>query len=100
MSSRPVARGPGAPRLHACRRRRDLRPGPLTDHVPLYKGPNDEIVTQYTMGDVEKIGLVKFDFPRPQDPDDDSAGPKSLVNHRHVPTGRRCSVEQLPFDDP
>ena len=35
---------------------------PLTDHVPLYKGANDEIVTQYSMGDVEKIGLVKFDF--------------------------------------
>ena len=35
---------------------------PLTDHVPLYKGPKDEIVTQYSMGDVEKIGLVKFDF--------------------------------------
>ena len=34
----------------------------LTDHVPLYKGANDEIVTQYSMGDVEKIGLVKFDF--------------------------------------
>ena len=35
---------------------------PLTDHVPLYKGANDEIVTQYSMTDVEKIGLVKFDF--------------------------------------
>jgi len=35
---------------------------PLTDHVPLYKGANDEIVTQYSMGDVEKVGLVKFDF--------------------------------------
>ncbi|HJU06171.1 MAG TPA: DNA polymerase III subunit alpha [Nitrospiraceae bacterium] len=34
----------------------------LTDHVPLYKGANDEVVTQYSMGDVEKIGLVKFDF--------------------------------------
>lgn len=35
---------------------------PLTDHVPLYKGTNGEIVTQYSMGDIEKIGLVKFDF--------------------------------------
>jgi len=35
---------------------------PLTNHVPLYKGANDEIVTQYSMNDVEKIGLVKFDF--------------------------------------
>ena len=35
---------------------------PLTDHVPLYKGASGEVVTQYPMGDVEKIGLVKFDF--------------------------------------
>ena len=35
---------------------------PLTEHVPLYRGTNDEVVTQYAMGDVERIGLVKFDF--------------------------------------
>jgi len=35
---------------------------PLTDHVPLHRGSNGEIVTQYAMGDIEKIGLVKFDF--------------------------------------
>ncbi len=35
---------------------------PLMDHVPLYKSANDEIVTQYSMADLEKIGLVKFDF--------------------------------------
>jgi DNA polymerase-3 subunit alpha len=71
---------------------------PLTEHVPLYKGPKDEIVTQYSMGDVEKIGLVKFDF----------LGLKTLtmihraealVNEGH-PERRPLSVEQLPFDDP
>src|SRR5438874_2179819 len=37
---------------------------PLTAHVPLYKGAKetDEIVTQFPMGDVEKVGLVKFDL--------------------------------------
>ncbi|MCA9472735.1 MAG: DNA polymerase III subunit alpha [Nitrospirales bacterium] len=35
---------------------------PLMEHVPLYKTSHDEIVTQYSMTDVEKIGLVKFDF--------------------------------------
>ncbi len=35
---------------------------PLMEHVPLYKTSKDEIVTQYTMTDVEKVGLVKFDF--------------------------------------
>src|SRR5947208_158827 len=37
---------------------------PLTHHVPLFKGAKDtdEVVTQFPMGDVEKVGLVKFDF--------------------------------------
>jgi DNA polymerase III subunit alpha len=72
--------------------------GPLTDHVPLYKGANDEIVTQYSMGDVEKIGLVKFDFlglktltmiKRAED----------LINERH-PGKPPLIMEQVPFDDP
>ena len=35
---------------------------PFFEHLPLYKGQNDEIVTQFDMKSVEKIGLVKFDF--------------------------------------
>jgi DNA polymerase-3 subunit alpha len=35
---------------------------PLTDHVPLYRGVNGEVVTQYAKDDIEKIGLVKFDL--------------------------------------
>ena len=35
---------------------------PLTDVVPLYRGAKGEVVTQYAMDDLEKIGLVKFDF--------------------------------------
>ncbi|MFQ5597827.1 MAG: DNA polymerase III subunit alpha [Nitrospiria bacterium] len=35
---------------------------PLTQHVPLYRGSKGETVTQYPMGDIEKIGLIKFDF--------------------------------------
>jgi DNA polymerase III subunit alpha len=78
---------------------------PLTDHVPLYKGANDEIVTQYPMGDVEKIGLVKFDL----------LGLKTLtminhavglINARRAPgaaTGERhqlLDIVRLPLDDP
>ncbi len=72
--------------------------GPLTDHVPLYKGANDEIITQYSMGDVEKIGLVKFDF----------LGLKTLtmirraetlINEAH-PDDPPLAVDQVPFDDP
>ncbi|WP_243358687.1 DNA polymerase III subunit alpha [Fundidesulfovibrio terrae] len=35
---------------------------PMTEYVPLYQGKNQEIVTQWDMKRVEKIGLVKFDF--------------------------------------
>jgi DNA polymerase-3 subunit alpha len=71
--------------------------GPLTDHVPLYKGANDEIVTQYSMGDVEKIGLVKFDF----------LGLKTLTMIRRAetlinecrPDREPLVVDRLPFDD-
>jgi DNA polymerase-3 subunit alpha len=35
---------------------------PLTEYLPLYKGPKNEITTQFDMKGVEKIGLVKFDF--------------------------------------
>lgn len=35
---------------------------PLVEYLPLYKGKKGEIVTQFDMKCVEKIGLVKFDF--------------------------------------
>ena len=35
---------------------------PLADHIPLYKGSKDEIVTQFDMNSIEELGFVKFDF--------------------------------------
>ena len=35
---------------------------PLIDYLPLYRGKKGEVVTQFDMKIVEKIGLVKFDF--------------------------------------
>ncbi|WP_320172033.1 DNA polymerase III subunit alpha [Maridesulfovibrio sp.] len=35
---------------------------PMTDYLPLYRGKKGEIVTQYDMKKVEKVGLIKFDF--------------------------------------
>ncbi len=35
---------------------------PLVNYLPVIKGSSDEIITQYTMDQVEKIGLIKFDF--------------------------------------
>ena len=40
-----------------------IAPTPLTDFMPLYCEQGSEaLVTQFDMGDVESIGLVKFDF--------------------------------------
>ncbi len=41
-----------------------ISPKPLWEFVPLYKGTkeSDEISSQYPMGDLEKVGLLKMDF--------------------------------------
>ncbi len=39
-----------------------ISPKPLTEFLPLYKGTNDEVVTQFAMGNIEKLGLLKMDF--------------------------------------
>ena len=70
---------------------------PLIEHVPLYKTGNGEIVTQYSMTDIEKVGLVKFDF----------LGLKTLtmihqavamVNQRRAPE-EHLDIERLPPND-
>ena len=35
---------------------------PIVEYMPLYRGQDDEVVTQYSMKYVEKAGLIKFDF--------------------------------------
>ncbi|MCL4840758.1 MAG: DNA polymerase III subunit alpha [Bryobacteraceae bacterium] len=39
-----------------------ISPEPLIDLVPLYKTNKDEIVTQYDMDGLDKLGLLKMDF--------------------------------------
>lgn len=71
---------------------------PLTDHVPLYTGSDGEVVTQFPMGDVEKIGLVKFDF----------LGLKTLTMirqaealiHETHPEAAPFAIDHVPLDDP
>ncbi len=68
---------------------------PLEEFVPLYKGSKDEIVTQFDMKNVEKIGLIKFDF----------LGLKTLTvidDCRRVieeRTGKRLEIDAIPIDD-
>ncbi|HEU0029375.1 MAG TPA: DNA polymerase III subunit alpha [Kofleriaceae bacterium] len=60
---------------------------PLWEYVPCFRGQNDEIVTQFAMKEVEKAGLVKFDF----------LGLKTLTV---IQTASRLINQQRPPDDP
>ncbi len=35
---------------------------PMDEYLPLYRGKNGEVVTQFDMKKVEQVGLIKFDF--------------------------------------
>ncbi|MBI3795050.1 MAG: DNA polymerase III subunit alpha [Nitrospinae bacterium] len=39
-----------------------IAPSNLTDYLPLYKTSKGEVVTQFSMTDIEKLGLLKMDF--------------------------------------
>ena len=39
-----------------------IAPRPITEFVPLYRTADDQITTQFDMGVVEKMGLLKIDF--------------------------------------
>jgi len=68
---------------------------PMTDYVPLQKIDENVIVTQYPMGDLEKMGLLKMDF----------LGLRNLTMIAHAINiiKRRHNIEidlnNLPLDD-
>ncbi len=73
-----------------------ISPEPLIDLVPLYKTNKDEIVTQYDMDGLDKLGLLKMDF----------LGLTTLtiitealrlIEQDH---GAKLELDQLPLDDP
>ncbi len=68
---------------------------PITNYCPLMKGEEDEIVTQFDMKAVERVGLIKFDF----------LGLKTLTIIDHCVRlvkehyGEEIDLERLPLDD-
>src|SRR5882672_4780212 len=72
-----------------------IAPRPLTEFVPLYKGKNDEITTQWAMKEIERIGLLKIDF----------LGLSTLtllndaVGHIKATTGESLDLDAIPLDD-
>jgi DNA polymerase-3 subunit alpha len=74
-----------------------IAPGKLTDFCPLYVQPGgDAVVSQFDKDDVEKVGLVKFDF----------LGLRNLtiielaLDYVKRLTGERPDLTKLAFDDP
>lgn len=72
-----------------------ISPVPLTEYTPLYKSPSDDsIMTQFDMGSVEGIGLLKFDF----------LGLKTLTVIQNTLNyikqgGNEISLKDIPLDD-
>ncbi len=69
---------------------------PLTNHVPLCRGKDDEVVTQFDMYDAEEVGLLKMDF----------LGLRTLsviqdtIDLIEVTRGEKIDLSRLPIDDP
>jgi DNA polymerase-3 subunit alpha len=68
---------------------------PLTEYLPLYKGSKGEIMAQFTMDKVEKLGLIKFDF----------LGLKTLTVLKEAlrliesSTGRKIDLDRISLED-
>jgi len=73
-----------------------ITPEPVTNYVPLYRTNRDEIVTQFDMRVVEKMGLVKMDFLglRTLTVIDDAVKSAKNVD------GIDIDIEAIPLDDP
>jgi DNA polymerase III subunit alpha len=73
-----------------------ITPEPVTNYVPLYRTNRDEIVTQFDMRVVEKMGLVKMDFLglRTLTVIDDAIKSAKQVD------GVDIDIENIPLDDP
>ena len=72
-----------------------IAPKAITEFAPLYKGARDEITTQWSMKEIERIGLLKMDF----------LGLSTLtlitdaIAEIERTTGAKVDIEQIPLDD-
>ncbi len=72
-----------------------IAPQAITEYAPLYRGAHDEIVTQWSMKDIERVGLLKMDF----------LGLSTLtliddaVKTIEQTTGEKLDIAHVPLDD-
>lgn len=69
---------------------------PMHEYLPLFKGKKDELVTQFDMKIVEKVGLVKFDFLGLRTITLINKAIKNILHQGKTPP----DLDTLPFDDP
>jgi DNA polymerase III subunit alpha len=69
---------------------------PLMEYLPLQRGQNGEVVTQYAMKQVESIGLVKFDFLGLKTLTVVDQAVKMIEKNR----GIKLELSEIPLDDP
>src|SRR4029079_7305926 len=73
-----------------------IAPRAITEYAPLYKGARDEITTQWSMKEIERIGLLKMDF----------LGLSTLtlifdaIAEIKRTTGVELDIDAIPLDDP
>ena len=73
-----------------------IAPEPLKNLVPLYKTNKDEIVTQYDMNGLEKLGLLKMDFLGLTTLTIIEDALELIAKYRQV----HLKIEELPLNDP
>src|SRR5437667_5697140 len=72
-----------------------ITPKAITEYAPLYKGAHDEIVTQWSMKEIDRIGLLKMDF----------LGLSTLtlifdcIEEIKRTTGETLDIDTVPLDD-
>ena len=69
--------------------------GPLTEHLPLMQKGDAEVVTQVSMNDVEKLGLLKMDFLGLRNLDVIDSAVKIIQAAGHPD----FAIEKVPLDD-
>jgi DNA polymerase-3 subunit alpha len=72
-----------------------IAPKAITEYAPLYKGARDEIVTQWSMKEIERVGLLKMDFL--------GLSTLTLINDAiaeiNRTTGETLDIDHVPLDD-
>jgi DNA polymerase-3 subunit alpha len=72
-----------------------IAPKAIIEYAPLYKGARDEITTQWSMKEIERIGLLKMDFL--------GLSTLTLIADAIVEiertTGEKVDIDRVPLDD-